>query len=72
MFCEGYIETFTSVWDTLLAFLGGLGHDPLDPIFNGKIPPYMEKINIAFLKEAMNYELVERPIKELDYDPNLI
>lgn len=42
MFCTGYIETFTNVFKTLLAFVGGLSPDPDLPIIGSHVPPYME------------------------------
>jgi len=72
MFCDGYVDTFISVFNTLLAFVGGLGTNPDIPVFGSHVPEYMEKANVAFLKELMGYELVERDIKEYDYDPDLI
>ncbi len=61
MMCEGYVDTFISVFNTVLAFLGGLGDDPSKPIIQPHVPAYMEKANIEFLKDTMGYEMVERP-----------
>lgn len=73
MFCEGYIDTFISVFKSVLAFAGGLGTDPnAGPVKGSHIPLYMEKINVDFLNYTMGYELVEREIKEVDLDPSLI
>lgn len=49
MFCEGYIDTFISIFNSLLAFVGGLGDDPSKPIINPHVPEYMEKANLEFL-----------------------
>lgn len=43
MFCEGYIDTFISVFKTLLAFVGGLSTDPNLPIIGSHVPWYMEE-----------------------------
>jgi hypothetical protein len=73
MFCDGYIDTFISVFKSVLCFLGGLGTDPnAGPIHGSHIPPYMEKLNVDFLNYTMGYELVEREIKDIDYDTSLI
>mmetsp|Transcript_9257 Transcript_9257/g.7044 ORF Transcript_9257/g.7044 Transcript_9257/m.7044 type:complete len:144 (-) Transcript_9257:805-1236(-) len=72
MFCDGYIDTFISAVKTILCFVGGLGTDPDLPIMGSHVPEYMEKLNVQFLKEMMGYELIERDIKEYEYDSNLI
>jgi len=72
MFCEGYINTFTAVWKTMLAFIGGLTPDPDLPIIGSHVPPYMEKANIDFLRNVMKYDMEERPIHEVQIDPNTI
>jgi len=57
MFCDGYIDTFVSVWNTLLAFIGGLGTNPYLPIIGSHVPEYMEKANIKFLNDTMGYNM---------------
>jgi hypothetical protein len=47
MFCDGYIDTFISVFRSVEAFLGGLSTNPDLPI--------MELANVEFLKSTMNY-----------------
>lgn len=42
MFCDGYVDTFKSVYNTALAFYGGLGTDPNDPMYGSHVPEYME------------------------------
>jgi hypothetical protein len=51
MFCDGYVDTFTSVYNTLLQFVGGIGTDPnnTSPIWGSHVPEYMEKANLEFL-----------------------
>ena len=68
MMCDGYVDTFISVLNTLLAFIGGISSDPTKPIAGSHVPPYMEKANVEFLHNTMNYNLVERETKEYDYD----
>jgi len=72
MFCDGYIDTFISAFKMLLCFLGGFSTDPTLPIMGSHVPPYMEKANVEFLHNTMKYDLVERPIDHMEYDPNLI
>lgn len=72
MFCEGYIDMFTSVYNFVLLFAGGLGTDPNVPIWGSHVPEYMEKANIDFLSETMGYNMEVRTTTEYDYDENLI
>ena len=41
-------------------------------IFPPKVSGYMERANVNFLREHMNYRLVERPIKKVEIDESLI
>lgn len=72
MFCDGYIDTFKSVFNFALQFLGGFGINPDIPVFGSHIPEYMEKANIDFLSTVMGYTLEKRTITDYDYDENLI
>jgi len=72
MFCGGYIDTFTAVFKSLLAFVGGLGDNPNLPIIGTHVPEYMEKANVEFLKETMGYELVKRETTDVEIDESLI
>jgi hypothetical protein len=72
MMCEGYADTFISVLNSVLAFLGGISTDPTKPIAGSHVPPYMEKENVKFLANTMNYQLQEREIQEYPYDESLI
>lgn len=72
MFCDGYVDTFLSVFNTLLAFVGGLGTNPWLPIIGSHVPEYMEKVNIKFLNHTMGYQLEKRDIQSYDYDESLI
>lgn len=60
MFCEGYIDTFLSVFHTILAFAGGLGTNPWLPIIGSHVPAYMENANIKFLKDTIGYDMQVR------------
>jgi hypothetical protein len=62
MFCDGYVDTFTSVYNTVLCFYGGLGTDPNDPIYGSHVPEYMEAENVKFISELMGYNLTVREI----------
>lgn len=42
------------------------------PLFQPKVPEYMEKANIDFLKWAVGIEFEERPIQKVSIDENLI
>ena len=72
MFCSGYVDIFTSLWKTVLAFFGGLSPDPDLPIIGSHVPPYMEEANIEFLKEAMHYEMEVRDTQKVEIDPDYI
>jgi len=73
MFCDGYVDTFISAFKTVLLFLGGLTYNPEGgPVTGSHVPPYMEKANIQFFKEAMNWEPEERTIHDVDIDEAMI
>jgi hypothetical protein len=72
MFCGGYVDTFISVFKTVLAFVGGLSDDPNYPIIGSHVPWYMEHENLVFLNETMGYDMVKRTIEEVEIDPDTI
>lgn len=73
MFCDGYVDTFMSVFHLALQFIGGLGTNPWLPVIGSHVPEYMEKANIAFLSEIMGYKMEPRNITNPDVDfENLI
>jgi hypothetical protein len=74
MFCDGYIDTFTSVYNTLLQFVGGMGDNgtDYDPLWGSHVPEYMEKANLAFLNETVGYDMKPRTIQNYEYDSDLI
>ena len=47
------------------AFIGGLGVNGRIPLFKPKVPEYMEKANVDFLKWSINMDLVERSVKKV-------
>lgn len=74
MFCDGYVDTFTSVYNTILMFAGGIGTNGSDPspYWGAHVPEYMVKANLDFLNETMGYNIEDRPSAVYDYDPDLI
>lgn len=72
MFCEGLSKTFSSVFRTILAFVGGLSSNPDLPIIGSHVPEYMEKENVKFLSEVMEYDLVKREVNKVEIDESLI
>jgi len=72
MFCDGYVDTFISVFNTVLAFVGGLGTNPYIPIFGSHVPEYMVEKNLKFLNDTIGYDMQPRSIEEYDYDESLI
>jgi hypothetical protein len=68
MFCDGYVDTFVSVWNTLLAFVGGVGTNPYLPIIGSHVPDYMVNANLKFLNDTMGYQMEKRTIETIDYD----
>lgn len=71
-FCDGLVESLESAFKMAKCFLGGLGLHQHLPIINSHVPKYMEKANVEFLSEAMGLNLVEREIKKVEIDPDLI
>lgn len=70
--CDGVVEIIKSAFKTAKCFLGGLSHKPNVPIVGSHVPPYMEKANIEFLHESMQYDMEKRTTFKVDYDPDLI
>uniref|UniRef100_A0A7S3MJI4 Uncharacterized protein n=1 Tax=Favella ehrenbergii TaxID=182087 RepID=A0A7S3MJI4_9SPIT len=71
-FCENVIQDIESLFTTIKAFLGGISDHPHLPYIGSHVPPYMEKANVKFIKEAIGWELQERPTQKVDIDPDLI
>lgn len=72
MFCDGYVDTFIAVYKTILAFVGGLSTNPNLPVIGSHVPEYMERENVIFLKETMNYQLVKRAVPVVEIDESVI
>ena len=62
MFCDGYIDTFVSVFNTLKCFIGGLGKNRVLPIIGSHVPDYMVNANIEFLSNVMNWKIEKRDV----------
>lgn len=65
-FCGGWIDTMTSVFHTLEAFLGGLGLNPNVPVFGSHTPAYMEKANLDFIEAGMGFRPQARTTYKVD------
>ena len=71
-FCENVIQDIESLWTTLKAFVGGISAHPHWPVIGSHVPPYMEKANIEFIKEAVGVEMQLRETQKVDIDPDTI
>lgn len=65
-------EEILSIITTLKAFIGGMGMHGLVPLFEPKVPEYMEKANKEFLKWAVNWDLEERNTTKVEIDDSTI
>ena len=72
IFCENVIKEVESVLRTVELFLGGVSDHPLIPFIGSHVPEYMEKANIHFLSEALEYTMEKREITEVEIDENMI
>jgi len=72
IFCEGIVHTVKSILRTVEAFVGGVSDHPHIPIIGSHVPHYMEQTNVEFLREAMDVEMPERVITEVEIDEDLI
>jgi hypothetical protein len=66
LFCEDLQDELLSVFTSLKAFIGGLGMHGKTPLFQPKVPAYMEAANIRFMKWALNIELEERSTQKVE------
>jgi len=71
-FCENIVQDIESLWNTLKAFVGGITDHPWLPIIGSHVPPYMEKANIEFIKDALGVEMQPRETQKVDIDPDTI
>jgi len=72
LFCESMKDELLSVIQSLKAFIGGLGMHGRTPLFQPKVPAYMEKANVDFLHWALNIDLEERPTQKVTIDESEI
>jgi hypothetical protein len=72
LFCESLKDELLSVLTSLKAFVGGLGMHGRIPLFGPKVPEYMEKANLDFLKWALNIEFEERKTQKVIIDESEI
>ena len=54
------------------AFVGGISAHPKWPVIGSHVPPYMEKANIEFIKEAVGVDMQLRETQKVDIDPDTI
>ena len=61
-----------SIFNTLKAFIGGMGLHGRIPFYQAKVPEYLEKANVDFLSWAANYSMEARPEerRSIDIDEN--
>ena len=71
-FCDGVVNGLKSLIRTLEGFIGGTSDNPDKPIFGSHVPPYMEKTNIEFLHDVMQYPMERREVEKVEIDPSLI
>ena len=72
LFCENLQDELLSVITTVKAFVGGLGLHGKISLFEPKVPEYMEKANLDFMKWALNIEYEERKIQKVEIDDSEI
>lgn len=71
-FCGGIRQELLSLWNSVILFAGGLSDHSWLPYIGTHTPPYQEKANIEFIKEAMGIEIEERDTYEVDFPEDLI
>lgn len=49
-----------------------MGKHPDGKILNPKVPEYMEKASLSFMKWALEYDMVQRPIQKVEIDESLL
>mmetsp|Transcript_8979 Transcript_8979/g.15193 ORF Transcript_8979/g.15193 Transcript_8979/m.15193 type:complete len:306 (-) Transcript_8979:938-1855(-) len=72
LFCEDFQDEILSTFNTVKGFIGGLGLHGKIPLYQPKVPEYMERANVEFLKWAIEVELKERAVSRVDINPDLI
>lgn len=59
--CSDFWEIPKSLFSTVKLFLGGLGTNPLIPIFGSKVPEYQLNANLEFLRTNAGFAFQKRP-----------
>ena len=71
-FCSGILGEIESLYNFAKCFAGGFSDHPKIPVFGSHTTPYMEKANLKFMTQAMEYTMGPRPVQIIDLDPSLI
>lgn len=59
-FCSSFADSSASLYNTFLAFVGGLTLNVHLPWIGSKTPSYMDRANIKFIEAAMNFTVETR------------
>lgn len=64
-FCDGIEELMTDLLMTVQLFFGGLGLDPIIPIFGSHTTKEQEAANVKFISKAMGYDIEKRTVSKI-------
>ncbi len=62
----------TSIFESAQIFLGGMGSNPLIPVFGSKVPSYQYWANTVWVEQTMDIEIEQRVINLVEIDESLI
>ena len=68
MFCSGYLDSISSIFNMVKMFLGGITTYTWLPWFGTHVPAYMEEANLEFLRNNMQWDLEKREVDFIEYD----
>lgn len=68
MFCQGYLDFLSSLFDLVKMVLGGISTYTWLPWFGSHVPAYQEQANVDFLRNTMQWELEKRNIDYYEYE----
>lgn len=68
LFCDGPVDSFLEVFNTIKLFVGGLGSNPKYPFIGSHVPEYMVKENVHFVAEALGWQMEKRDVTEVEVD----
>lgn len=68
MFCSGYLDSISSIFNMVKMFLGGITTYTWLPWFGTHVPAYMEEANLEFLSNNMKWDLEKREVDFIEYD----